>query len=47
MDFRKSGLYGRFHLLVAYLLDHKRWSVERLLQEPRPQARVEAEVRAE
>ncbi len=47
MDFRKSGLYGRFHLLVAYLLDHQHWSVQRLLEDPPPQARVEAEVRGE
>jgi hypothetical protein len=47
MDFQKSGLYGRFHLLVAYLLDHQHWSVERLLKDPPSQASVEAAVRGE
>ena len=47
MEFQRSGLYWRFHLLVSYLLDHKHWPVERLLREPWPdQARLEAEIRA-
>ncbi len=47
MDFQRSGQYGRFHLLVAYLLERRRWTVDRLLREPWPnQAQVEAEVRA-
>jgi hypothetical protein len=47
MDPKRSGLYRRFHLLVAYLLDHQKWSVERLLNLPPPQAEVEAAVRVE
>jgi hypothetical protein len=47
MDWRRSGLYWRFHLLVAYFLDHQRWSVPRLLEDPPLQAVVEAAVRAE
>lgn len=47
MDFRRSGLYRRFNLLVAYLLDHQNWLVERLLRGPWPdQSRIEAEIRA-
>ena len=44
---RKSGLYLRFHLLVAYLLDRQHWSVEQLLRIPPSQAVVEAAVRGE
>ena len=48
MDFQGSGLYSRFHLLVAYLLDHQHWSVDRLLHEPWPdQVEVESAIRAE
>jgi hypothetical protein len=47
MDWQKSGLYWRFHLLVANLLDHRRWSVARLLRDPPPQEAVEAAVREE
>jgi hypothetical protein len=47
MDWKRSGLYGRFHLLVAYLLDHQRWSVEQLLQNPPSEAAVEAAVKEE
>ena len=32
MDLERSGLYRRFHLLVAYLLDRKHWTVDRLLR---------------
>ncbi len=46
MDRQKSGLYLRYHLLVAYLLDKKQWSVEKLLEDAVPQTQVEAEVRA-
>jgi hypothetical protein len=48
MDWKQSGLYARFHLLVAYLLDHRHWTVDQLLREPwADQRQVEAEVRAE
>jgi len=48
MDFRRSGQYRRFHLLVAYLLDHQGWTVDRLLQGPWPdQQHLERELRAE
>jgi hypothetical protein len=47
MDWKNSGLYGRFHLLVAHLLDHRHWSVQQLLENPPPQAEVEAAVSAE
>jgi hypothetical protein len=44
MDWNRSGLYQQFHLLVAYLLDQKHWSVERLLAHPPAQQTVEAMV---
>ena len=48
MDFQRSGLYQRFNLLVAYLLDHQHWTVDRLLHEPWPaQEQVESAIRAE
>jgi hypothetical protein len=47
MDWKKSGLYWRFNLQVAYLLDHRRWSVSRLLQEPPSEETVEAAIREE
>ena len=47
MDFKRSGLYQSFHLFVAHLLDHRHWTVERLLQGPPPLAEVAASVRAE
>jgi hypothetical protein len=47
MDWKRSGLYSRFHLLVAYLLDHRRWSVAQLLRSPPSQEAVEAAVREE
>lgn len=40
-----SGLYLRYVLLVARLLDHEHWSVERLLRSPPAQAAVEARLR--
>jgi hypothetical protein len=45
MDRWKSGLYLRYNLLVAYLLDKQHWSVERLLEEPIEQKVVEDQVR--
>ncbi|MFN0108651.1 MAG: hypothetical protein ACKVZH_07330 [Blastocatellia bacterium] len=47
MDWAKSGLYWRFHLLVAHLLDKQRWDVTRLLTEPIEQSAVEEMIRAE
>jgi hypothetical protein len=47
MDWKRSGLYWRFHLLVAHLLDHQHWSVERLLKSPPPEEAVEAAVSLE
>jgi hypothetical protein len=47
MDRWKSGLYLRYHLLVAHLLDKQHWSVERLLQEPIEQRVVEDAIKSE
>ncbi len=47
MDWAKSGLYWRFHLLVAHLLDKQHWEVNRLLTEPIEQSAVEEMIRAE
>ncbi len=47
MDWKKSGLYWRFNLEVAYLLDHRRWSVSQLLRNPPSEAAVLAAIRAE
>ena len=47
MDWAKSGLYWRFHLLVAHLLDKQHWSVQRLLEDPIEQTAVEEMIRAE
>lgn len=47
MDWARSGLYLRFHLLVAHLLDRQHWSVSRLLLHPPPQSSVEEAIRAE
>ncbi len=47
MDWAKSGLYWRFHLLVAHLLDKQHWDVNRLLAEPIEQSVVEDMIRAE
>ncbi len=47
MDWAKSGLYWRFHLLVAHLLDKQQWSVQRVLDDPIEQQTVEAMIRAE
>jgi len=41
MDRWKSGLYFRYHLLVAYLLQKEDWSVHQLLEGPPPQKTVE------
>ena len=47
MDWAKSGLYRRYHLLVAYLLERQHWSVQRLLTEPIAQTAVEDAIHAE
>lgn len=47
MDRWKSGLYLRYHLLVAHLLDRQHWSVQRLLEEHPEQNMVEDALRAE
>jgi hypothetical protein len=31
LDYRKSGLYARFRMLVAYMLQREHWSADRLL----------------
>ena len=38
LDPARSGLYRRYHLLVASLLDVRRMTVDALLAEPIPQA---------
>lgn len=45
MSPQKSGLYLRYHLLVAYRLDIQPRSVTALFKEKPPQAAVEAEIR--
>lgn len=47
MDWKRSGLYWRFNLLVAQLLDREHWSVMQLLRHPPSQESVEAAVRKE
>jgi hypothetical protein len=47
MDRWKSGLYLRYHLLVAHLLDKEHWSVQRLLEDSIEQSAVEEAVRSE
>jgi len=47
MDPVKSGLYLRYSLLVAHLLDKKHWTVQQLLTTPIEQTSVEDMIRAE
>ena len=47
MDRWKSGLYLRYNLLVAYLLDKEHWSVQQLLTNTIDQNSVEEQVKAE
>lgn len=47
MDYAKSGLYWRFNLLVAHLLDKQHWSPQRVLEDPIEQNTVEDMIRAE
>lgn len=44
MDWNKSGLYWRFNLEVAYLLDRRRWPVSQLLRDPPPEQVVDAAI---
>jgi hypothetical protein len=46
LDPKRSGLYLRYHLLVAYLLDHKRISVDELLNREFDPAQLESEILA-
>jgi len=46
MDWQKSGLYLRYHLLTAYLLDRQHWTVQRMLESPPEQSSVEEEIRS-
>jgi len=46
LDPKRSGLYLRYHLLVAYLLDHKGITVDNLLNRDFDPARLEAEILA-
>jgi hypothetical protein len=45
MDPQKSGLYLRYNLLVAHLLNKEHWTVERLFSEPIDQKTIEALIR--
>jgi hypothetical protein len=47
MDYASSGLYLRFNLLVAHLIDKQHWSVQRLLTDPIEQRVVEEMIRTE
>ncbi|MFN7928829.1 MAG: hypothetical protein U0Y68_12945 [Blastocatellia bacterium] len=47
MNYAQTGLYLRFHLLVAHLLDKQHWTVQRLLTDPIEQQTVEDTIRAE
>jgi len=46
LDPARSGLYLRYHLLVAYLLDHKGTSIADLLNRDFDQTQLEAEILA-
>jgi hypothetical protein len=46
MDFRRSGLYWRFHLLVAYLLEREGWSLDRLFATEFAPEAIEARVQS-
>jgi hypothetical protein len=46
LDPRRSGLYLRYHLMVAYLLEKKGVSLDALLSDPPDRAAVEAELLA-
>jgi hypothetical protein len=44
LDPRRSGLYLRYHLLVAELLDHRAMTVDTLLSQPMAAAPIESEL---
>jgi hypothetical protein len=46
LDPQRSGLYLRYQLMVAYLLEKKRMSLEQLLDTPPDRAAVESELMA-
>jgi hypothetical protein len=41
LDYRKSGLYSRFRLLTAFVLEREHWSVDQLLATKLTQAQTE------
>lgn len=45
LDFRATGLYRRFHLEVAWMLDRKHATVRQLFADPPEQAAVDMELR--
>jgi hypothetical protein len=47
MNWKRSGLYLRFHLFVAYLLDHQHWTVARLLSDPPSEEMMESSLKME
>jgi len=47
MDYQKSGLYWRYNLLVAHMLEKEHWTVQRLLEEHIDQQTVEDALRRE
>jgi hypothetical protein len=47
MDYKKSGLYLRYNLLVACLIERRHWSVARLLAAPPSEESVEIAVKTE
>ena len=47
LDPQKSGLYRRYHLEVAYELDHRRQTVEQAFSTNRPEVSVLAELKAD
>jgi hypothetical protein len=42
MDYRKSGLYARFRLLTAFMLEREHWSVDQLLASKLTQDQADA-----
>ena len=47
LDYAKSGLYRRFHLEVAYELDHRRLTAKQLFALKTPEAKVLADLSAD